>query len=221
MALLSTWAGRFRVHQYVKGSLRILPLLGALDEAALGTSRLSPRFMQVWYRDHLQKVVLATFAGTPTFTFTLLRRIGDPGVPNLGVTLAGPLVVVSLVLLLLYLDRFTHGLRPVAVGTLVARAGLRVVADTPPAPRDTSARRGAMFLDAPGRAMVVRSPASGVVQAVHIRGLVAVGRRRGCVVVVTGSPGAAREFASTPDRQGVGGRGWLSEPVVAPDGSPG
>ncbi|HEY6596289.1 MAG TPA: hypothetical protein VI011_19625 [Asanoa sp.] len=63
------------------------------------------------------------------------------------------------------------------VGTLVARAALRVVADSPPAPGDAAARRGALFHDASGPAMAVRSTASGVVQAVHIRGLVAVGRR--------------------------------------------
>ena len=35
--------------------------------------------------------------------------------PNLGVTLAGLAVIVDLILLLLYLDRFVHALRPVAV----------------------------------------------------------------------------------------------------------
>jgi uncharacterized membrane protein len=241
MALRSTWAGRFRVRQYVKGSLWLLPLLGALVGAALGaadgvveghltlpaewtysastasgvltaivaamvaligfvvtigvlvvqtaTGTLSPRFMRIWYRDRLQKVVLATFAGTLTFSFALLRHIGSPDVPNLGVTLAGLLVTVSLVLLLLYLDRFTHALRPVAVGTLVARAGLRVVAESPQAPQDTRARRGAVFDHLSGSGTAVRAPVSGVVQAVHTRGLTAIGQRHDCVVVLARSPG--------------------------------
>ena len=37
------------------------------------TATLSPRFMRLWYRDRLQKVVLATFAGTFTYSFALLR----------------------------------------------------------------------------------------------------------------------------------------------------
>jgi uncharacterized membrane protein len=38
------------------------------------TATLSPRFMRLWYRDRLQKVVLATFAGTFTYSFALPRR---------------------------------------------------------------------------------------------------------------------------------------------------
>jgi uncharacterized membrane protein len=46
------------------------------------TSTLSPRFMRLWYRDLLQKVVLATFAGTLTFSFSLLRQVEDTSVPT-------------------------------------------------------------------------------------------------------------------------------------------
>ena len=53
------------------------------------TATLSPRFMRLWYRDPLQKVVLATFAGTFTYSFALLRRIDTNFVPDLGVTIAG------------------------------------------------------------------------------------------------------------------------------------
>jgi uncharacterized membrane protein len=85
--------------------------------------------MRLWYRDRLQKGVLATFAGTFTFAFGLLRRIEDDFVPDIGVTLAGVAVAASLGLLLIYLDRFTHRLRPVAVAALVRQAGLDVLED--------------------------------------------------------------------------------------------
>jgi uncharacterized membrane protein len=246
------WTARFRARQYVKGSLCLLPLGGALlgSVLALGdlaieprvslpeawtysadtasgvltaivgamvgllgfvvtigvlvvqtaTGTLSPRFMRIWYRDRLQKFVLATFTGTLTFAFGLLRRIGDPDVPSLGVTIAGLLVSLSLVLLLLYLDRFTHALRPVAVGTFVARAGLRVLAAPSRAaaaarPRGTAraaaaARpRGTARPVTTGPVLEVRAPRSGVVQAIHARGLVAMARRHDCVVVLTRSPG--------------------------------
>jgi hypothetical protein len=40
-------------------------------------------------------------------------------VPNLGVTLAGVLVVACLLVFLVFLDRYLHRLRPVAVAALV------------------------------------------------------------------------------------------------------
>src|SRR3954453_24003565 len=53
------------------------------------TGTLSPRYMRLWYRDRLQKVVLAAFVGTFTYSYSLLRRVGTDSVPNLGVTIAG------------------------------------------------------------------------------------------------------------------------------------
>jgi uncharacterized membrane protein len=149
------------------------------------TGTLSPRFMRIWYRDRLQKIVLGTFAGTLTFSFALLRRVDEANVPNLGVTIAGLMVTVSLVLLLFYLDRFTHRLRPVAVAALVARAGLAVARAAPPAPVTTA-------LPQPGGsapAALVRAECSGVVQALHVRGLVAAARRADALLFAVRTPG--------------------------------
>src|SRR4029453_12035230 len=41
----------------------------------MATGTLSPRYMRLWYRDLLQKVVLATFVGTLPFSFWLLRPL--------------------------------------------------------------------------------------------------------------------------------------------------
>src|SRR4029453_133567 len=134
----------------------------------MATGTLSPRFMRLWYRDLLQKVVLATFAGTLTFSFSLLRHVEENSVPNLGVTLAGVLVAVSLLLLLLYLDRFTHSLRPGAVAAVVADAGRRVVEDlmareVTAAGIDDRARRD----DRPAEpTMVIRAARAGAIQAI-------------------------------------------------------
>ncbi|WP_405760701.1 DUF2254 family protein [Streptomyces sp. NBC_00045] len=38
------------------------------------TGTLSPRYMRLWYRDRLQKAVLATFTGTFAYAFSLLRK---------------------------------------------------------------------------------------------------------------------------------------------------
>jgi hypothetical protein len=48
----------------------------------MATGTLSPRYMRLWYRDLLQKVVLATLAGTLTFSFSLLRHVEDTSVPT-------------------------------------------------------------------------------------------------------------------------------------------
>jgi uncharacterized membrane protein len=84
------------------------------------TCTLSPRYMRLWYRDPFQKIVLATFAGTLTFSFSLLRRVTDNAVPDIGVTAAGVLVTISVLLLLWYVARFADALRPVAVAAQVA-----------------------------------------------------------------------------------------------------
>jgi uncharacterized membrane protein len=157
----------------------------------MATGTLSPRFMRLWYRDLLQKVVLATFAGTLTFSFSLLRHVEENSVPNLGVTLAGVLVAVSLLLLLLYLDRFTHSLRPVAVAAVVADAGRRVVEDlmareVTAAGIDDRARRD----DRPAEpTMVIRAARAGAIQAIDGHGLLALARRHDCVLVLLHSVG--------------------------------
>jgi uncharacterized membrane protein len=228
-----SWGIAFRVRQHLKGSLYVLPFIGALlgpvvaqltllldrsiqlPEAwqysaatatgvlsvlvgamvallgfvvtigvlvvQMATGTLSPRFMRLWYRDLLQKVVLATFAGTLTFSFSLLRHVEDDAVPNVGVTLSGVLVSASLLLLLLYIDRFIHSLRPVAVAALVAGAGRRVVEALPAA--TTAARDGSGERPA-GPATAVRTARAGAIQAVDARGLLALARQHDCVLVL-------------------------------------
>jgi uncharacterized membrane protein len=153
----------------------------------MATGTLSPRYMRLWYRDLLQKLVLATFVGTLTFSFSLLRHVEQDSVPNVGVTAAGLAVTASLLLLLLYLNRFTHSLRPVAVAALVAGAGRRVIEAWPA--RQSVATGVAdhalsgMWSAAPSR--VVRVGRSGAILAIDGRGLVAFARRTQCVLVVT------------------------------------
>ena len=155
----------------------------------MATGTLSPRYMRLWYRDLLQKVVLATLAGTLTFSFSLLRHVEETSVPDVGVTLSGVLVSASLLLLLVYLNRFTHSLRPVAVAATVADAGRRVF---------QGLRRGAALGaggdggpgDRPaGPATVVRTARAGAIQAIDVRGLLALARGHDSVLVLLHSVG--------------------------------
>jgi uncharacterized membrane protein len=157
----------------------------------MATGSLSPRFMRLWYRDRLQKLVLATFVGTVTFAFTLLRGVKDDSVPSLGVTVAGAAFGVCLILLLLYLDRFVHNLRPVGVGAMVGRLGLKEARN---AVRDAAAARVSV-VRAPNP-LGGRTPTAsvglgdgGAVQAIHVRGLVRKAVRHDCALEVVCSVG--------------------------------
>src|SRR4051794_2936306 len=147
----------------------------------MATQTLSPRFLRLWYRDNLQKAVLGMFVGTLTFALALLRRVGPTSVPEIGVTLAGLAVTVSVVLFLIYLDRFIHRLRPVAVAWLVADAGARVFAQTLPAAAPT----GATPAEPSERpALEVRTARPGAIQALDHRGLLAWATRHHCLLVI-------------------------------------
>ncbi|MEV6394621.1 DUF2254 domain-containing protein [Streptomyces sp. NPDC051907] len=261
-----SWSSVFRLRQYVKASLWIVPLFGivlgvTLAECAIAADRadwppsvwrysattasgvlsaivgamvallgfvvtigvlviqqatgtLSPRYMRLWYRDRLQKSVLATFTGTFAFAFSLLRSIESNSVPDLGVTFAGVAVSISLLLLLIYLNRFTHNLRPVAIADLVGRMGANVfVRATAKVHASAPQDGGAVPTHDP--VTPVRSPHGGAIQAFHTAGLVAAAARHDCTFVVPHlvgdfvPPGAVlvevHGGTSAPDPQQVAG----------------
>jgi len=216
-----SWAARFRVWQFLKGSLWFYPVLGAVagpllalltmqaDEsitvprfwqygpstvgsalttivgAAVGltgfvitvtvlaiqmaTSTFSGRYMRLWVQDGLLKATLATLAGTLTFSYSLLRQLGTKHVPQIGVTAAGALILLSLALFLIFFGRFILRLRPAAVAQRVSQVAQKIA---------ITATEAAENLAAPGRtamagpAQIVRSERAGSIQAVHVHGLV-------------------------------------------------
>ncbi|WP_328394701.1 DUF2254 domain-containing protein [Streptomyces sp. NBC_00390] len=148
------------------------------------TGSLSPRYMRLWYRDRLQKAVLATFTGTFAFAFSLLRTIESDAVPDLGVTLAGAAVAVSLLLLLVYLNRFTHNLRPVAIADLVGRMGEKVLTRAAARISSSEAPDSAAPVLPGGPVTHIRSVRGGAIQALNAAGLKAAAVRHDCVFVV-------------------------------------
>ncbi|WP_406099306.1 DUF2254 domain-containing protein [Streptomyces sp. NBC_01013] len=147
------------------------------------TGTLSPRYMRLWYRDRLQKAVLATFTGTFAFAFSLLRSVESQSVPDFGVTLAGGAVAVSLLLLLIYLNRFTHNLRPVAIADLVGRMGEDVFERGTRAVTSAAPHRGEAVRRL-GQVTVVRATRGGAIQALHTAGLAAIAARHDCLFEV-------------------------------------
>jgi len=148
----------------------------------MATQTLSPRFMRLWYRDGLQKAVLGTFVGTLTFALAMLRAVEPDSVPDIGVTIAGLMVTVSVVLFLVYLDRFVHSLRPVAVAWLVADSGARVFAETPAHPAPAHVDGTALPVGDPS--LVVLSGSAGAIQAIDCEGLLATAIRHDCLLVL-------------------------------------
>jgi uncharacterized membrane protein len=232
-----SWARRFRIRQYIRGSLWVLPLIGGVLGVALGeldvvvdkslhlsgefsysastastllativgamaaltgfvvtvttlvvqmaTGTFSARYMRLWYRDRMLKALLALLIGTLAFSFTLLRRVESDFVPNLGVSMAGVLVVGCLLLFLVFLDRYLHRLRPVAVAVLVAayvRAEFEPQVEMLEATPDIWLGEFEAHGEQP--ALVIRSTQPGAIQAVDIAGLVRWARRQRCLVVL-------------------------------------
>jgi uncharacterized membrane protein len=160
--------------------------------------------MRLWYRDVLQKAVLGAFVGTLTFALALLRAVSPESVPDIGVSVAALAVTVSVVVFLVYLDRFVHNLRPVAVAWNVAAAGARVfeAADRDPA--------GAALVSPAGEpSLVVCSGEAGIIQAIDRAGLLAAAARHDCLACrmrsATSSNTAAGSWRCS-DRRAAGRR---------------
>jgi len=149
----------------------------------MATGTFSARYMRLWYRDRMLKATLAVLVGTLTFSFALLQRVESDFVPNTGVTIAGSLVVVSLLLFLLFFDRFIHRLRPVAVTKLVAEAGRRTFDDMQAA-RTSPDITWEPFVTATAPALVVHSDGAGSIQAFDAKGIVRWARANDSVVVM-------------------------------------
>ena len=244
------WATRFRIREYLRESLWVMPCLAAVvgllgaaaviaidayvnvppqwayspstastvlsaivgAEAALtgfvvtvtvlvvqmASGTFSPRSMRLWYRDPVLKGSLALLIGTLAYSFSLLRRISENFVPDLGVTLAGILLVAGLVIFVLFLNRFVHRLRPVAVTALVAKGLRESLGDDIASTRNL----GNVFMGplegmTESASLTVRSTRPGAVQAVDLRGVSKWAAEHSCLVVMPHSVG---EFIETGER---------------------
>ena len=88
----------------------------------MATGTFSARILRHLYRDRMLKATLAVLVGTFTYSFAVLQRIEEDFVPDLGVTLAGFFISLSLLVFIVFFDRFIRQLKPVAVAAYVARA---------------------------------------------------------------------------------------------------
>jgi uncharacterized membrane protein len=149
----------------------------------MATGTFSARILRLWYRDHLLKATLAVLVGTLTFSFSVLRRIDDDFVPDLGVTLSGFLVSLCLLVFVFFFDRSFRRLRPAAVATDVAREAHSTFAQIVRFADRTEIRWEYRTARA-DPTLVVRASRSGAIQAVDPDGLVGWARARGAELVL-------------------------------------
>ena len=152
----------------------------------MATGTFSARYMRLWYRDRMLKAVLAVLVGTLTFSFALLLRVETTFVPNIGVTISGILIAAGLLLFMVFLDRYLHRLRPVAVAALVADAGRRAFHEAVQAAAapDAPDLRVTPYRAADPPTQVVRSRRAGSIQAIDRPGLVRFARQHNCLLVL-------------------------------------
>ena len=151
----------------------------------MATGTFSPRYMRLWYRDGMLKLLLAELIGTLTLAFSVIRQVRPEAVPDISVSVAAAGVILGLALFMLFFDRFLHRMRPVAVAALMARECRRTFHEwlREGARPDT----GFVARGSPGPttapAFVVRATRAGTIQAVDARGLTRFARRHRCLLV--------------------------------------
>jgi uncharacterized membrane protein len=131
------------------------------------------------------KAVLAVLIGTLTFSFSLLHHVENNFVPNLGVSIAGALLIASLLLFMVFLSRYLRRLRPVAVALSVAsyvRGEFKRLADAVAEQPDMFGGPFEPGHDKP--TFVLRSAAPGTIQAINPEGLVGWARQHDTLLVL-------------------------------------
>ena len=161
----------------------------------MATGTFSARIMRLIYRDWMLKATLAVLIGTFTYSFSVLQRIEDDFVPDLGVTLAGFFISLSLLVFIVFFDRFIRQLKPVAVAASVASTARSTFAETVRIADRTDIRWEHQTTRA-DPTLVVRASRGGAIQAVDPDGLVKWARARSAELVL---PHPVGDYVQTGD----------------------
>ena len=103
-----------------------------------GSSQYSPRLLRAFVYAPIAKISLGLFVATFTYALVVLPSIESEGregfVPSFSVTFAIVLVVISVLMFLLLMQRAYQGLRPGTVVRMVGRRGRKAIDQVHPAP---------------------------------------------------------------------------------------
>ena len=101
-----------------------------------------------------------------------MRHVESNFVPNIGVTVAGLLLVLCLLVFLVFLDRYLHRLRPVAVAALVHAYFRRSFEYEVKRAKSPEIFVGVVDAGGEEPSLAVRSPRAGAIQAVDADSIV-------------------------------------------------
>jgi uncharacterized membrane protein len=158
----------------------------------LASTQFTPRVLRSFVADRVNQVVLGIFIGTFTYTLLVLRAIHTaPGgeetfVPQVGVTLAVVLLLVSIGALIVFINHSAQSVQAATILHRETRQTLRRIDELFPAPRgDLTQRTGQAVTESDvesdatdpdpeeteGEPGIVTSAESGYLQAVHVERL--------------------------------------------------
>lgn len=155
----------------------------------IASTQFSPRLLRSFLRDSGTQLVLSTFVGTVAYSLAGLHTVGGRSeagvefVPRLAVSGALALALVSVAMLVYYIQHITNGIRIDTIMNDVATLTLHVVRGSmPPGQPDPEM---VVPPDRPPDAHELLSPTSGYVQRIEPEAVAALARSDGTTVVIT------------------------------------
>jgi uncharacterized membrane protein len=168
--LLSTVAGAMITTVGVVFSLTVVSLQLASDQ-------FSPRVMRSFIRDRLSQRVIGLLVATFFYCVLVLPNVSgeatDPA-PQISLTLAVVLTLVTVAGIIVHLDHLAHGLQVGNVARLIAEEGKTVVNALDEVPADMREVDPRDYRDVPPEAALITAPGSGWVSQVDLRQAFAV-----------------------------------------------
>jgi len=164
-------------------SLVVLVTSAVLLAIQLSSAQLTPRIINIVYRDPSRKAVLSCFAFTFTFSVGVLVRIEDK-VPLISAYLAAYGFLVNLGLFLIFIDGIGKALRPSAILSTVALIGRDVILSVYPRQLDHTnmTRPGPLTLTDEKPERSIFNQVDGVMLAFDLEGLVLLAEHHDCVI---------------------------------------
>jgi uncharacterized membrane protein len=164
-------------------SLATLVLTITMVVVQLAMGQFSPRIVQTFLRDKPSQFAIGLFVATFTHAMLAMREVsldGDGHVPGVAIVVGYVLVLVSIAMLVLYVDHIGRSLRVSSLIELVGNDTRRLLDEQYPEPIDA----------AEGDPELILSPMSGVVTAVDRDRLVSLAVESDCVLHVLASIGS-------------------------------
>lgn len=158
----------------------------------LASGQYSPRLLRTFVRDKFVQRTLALFVATFVYALTVLRTVRDEGedgpafVPQLSVTVAYLLVVLSVVALVLFLG---HLVRQIRVETMLSSVASDALATADALFEASDGERGRPAVSPPAQATRVEATRPGFIIGIDVQALVAAAARLNAVVSITCKPG--------------------------------